>query len=465
MADVPSPKRAERGVGAITIGLGMIGQTYQYEGGHSVAAATAEGPAPADVVRTSSLRVGMKLTKGLFDAGTGVLLLAAGTTITPEFLTLLREREIRYLSTSASPPKITTPKKPVEDGAVDRLSSEIKLEDAHLAVRPLPPEQRPRLALSVLEERATRGVKTHVQAATSVEKFCKAIKLDNVPPRNDGLHKVVNEFMDMVSADLDLLPTILSLQESGDEYLFQHSVNVSALSMNIATQLGLRREKIMEIGLAGLLADVGMLKVPESIRFAPRPLTSDEMDEVRRHPLYTIDYLEKIAGLPREVKFVGVQAHERLDKTGYPRHRGSSAIHAYAKIVSIADVYAAMTCPRPYRQAMPPHDAIKRILFDCGAGKYESEFVRALIDGVSVFPIGSFVELDDGRFARVIRANTALHTRPVVRALDKRGEPTGEVIDLATTDEACIVRVVRSIEEEIRPRAEARGIARNSARV
>ncbi len=401
--------------------------------------------ATSDIVRVASLRVGMRLTKGLFDAANGVLLLAAGITITDDFLKLLSARDIRYLSTSAVPPRVTV-EAPTESPENERLDLYINPSDSELPVRPLSADQRPRISDAALADRAARGVKSHAQATQAIEKFCKAIKFDD-DVKNDGLHKVVHEFMDMVSLDLDLMPTILSLQTSADEYLFQHCVNVAAISMNIAAQLGLRREKIMEIGLAGLLSDVGMLKVPESIRFAPRPLTPEERDEVQRHPIYTVDFLEKVAGLPSEVKFVGYQVHERLDRTGYPRCRSGGLIHAYAKIVSIADAFSAMTCPRPYREAIPPHDAIRAILTDCGSGKYDRDYVRALIDGLSVFPVGSHVELEDGRFARVIRGNTGLNTRPVVRTLDRRTGELDETIDLACVSDIRIVRVVRDVSE------------------
>ena len=427
----------------------------------AVAASTGvETPASPNILRASTLRVGMKLTKGLYDGTTGVLLLASGTTITQEFLALLRERDIRYLSTSphtsTTAPSEPEPEPPtvvpttfVRAAELDAQVGSLQQDDLQLPIRPLTAQQRPRLALNILEERAARGLKSNVQAEKAVEQFCRAIRFDE-KPRSEGLHKVVNEFVDMVSLDLDLMPTIINLQSAGDEYLFQHSINVAAISMNIAMQLGLRREKIMEIGLAGLLSDVGMLRIPESIRLAPRPLSREEMEEVRRHPLYTLDYLERIAGLPREVKFVGLQVHERLDKTGYPRRRDGMCIHAYAKIVAIADAYSAMTKPRPYRAALSPHDAVKCILFDCSAGKYDPAFVRALIDGLSVFPIGSHVELDDGHLARVIRANTGKNTRPVVRVIDPHGRDSGDVVDLAATDEVRIVRVIREIEVEAR---------------
>lgn len=399
----------------------------------------------SDIVRVNSLRVGMRLTKGLHDAASGILLLAAGTTITPEFLKLLSDREIRYLSTSAEPVRVTI-SEVRSSPEIERLDLSLKPADCQIASRPLPAEQRPRISEAAFAERLARGAERHSQATRAVEKFCRSVKLEE-GAKGDGLHKVVHEFMDMVSLDLDLLPTILSLQKSGDEYLFQHCVNVSAISMNIAMQLGLRREKIMEIGLAGLLSDVGMLKVPEAIRFAPRPLTTEEREEVQRHPLYTVGYLEKIAGLPTEIKYVGLQVHERMDRSGYPRMRSGGLIHAYARIVSVADAFSAMTCPRPYREALAPHDAIRCILFDCSSGKYDRDFVRALIDGLSIFPVGSIVELDDGRIARVTRGNTGLHTRPVVRTINRRTGNPDETVDLATAADLRIIRVIRDIDE------------------
>ncbi len=393
------------------------------------------------VVSVSVLRVGMRLAQGLYDQS-GVLLLAGGTTITPEFLQLLRQREIHWVTTG-KPPSI--PDAEGERAArISRLEQRFNPEYSTLAISPLDNNRRPRLPYPQLKMRARRGLFRHRAATSTVENVCDTLRSGEKTTPGE-MHRIIYDFADMVALDLDLLPTILALKSNPDEYLYQHCVNTAVMSITIAFQLGLTREKIMEVGLGALLHDVGMLRVPESIRLAPRSLTQDEMDEVRRHPLYTIDYMEQIPGLPVEVRMVGYQVHERLNESGYPAGKSEQSVHAYAKIVSIADAYVAMTAPRPHRVALSPYEAARAILYECGEGQYDSEYVRAFLDSVSLIPIGSLVELDDGREARVVRANPGLHTRPVLQILDCDRQPVDDPIDLATVRD---VKIVRAVDNE-----------------
>ncbi len=392
------------------------------------------------MLNVARLTVGQHLATGLYDQD-GVLLLAAGTVVTRDFLRLLRRWQIRYVQTWDTPPPIKTLE--VDESTIVRLESEMLRPDfTRLDVRPLDPARRPRVTLEELNRRAKRGSERHAAATDDMTGFCEELeKGGKVSDRE--LHRIARDFADMVAIDMDLLPTILSLRSAPDEYLYQHCVNVAALSMVIATQLGMRRERVLEVGLGAMLQDIGMLRVPLAIRRAPRPLTDDEMEVVRKHPAYTVDYLSNIAGLPRDVIFLGFQVHERIDKTGYPRGRADQSIHAYAKIVSVADVYVAMTSNRPYRSAHTPYEAIKTILYDCGAGRHESVVVRALLDCISLFPTGSFVELEDGRSAKVIRANPNQHTKPVIQIVSQDRETAHGVHDLMCTTQ---LRIVKSLE-------------------
>jgi hypothetical protein len=352
----------------------------------------------------------MRLAQGLFDEF-GVLLLASGTTITPDFLQLLRRRRLRQLTTGEGVPPPAFDH--IDYEHIDSLDRQFACQlHSRVPVRPLSPENRPRLPLEAMLERAEKGEMKHKAAAHAMGELCVDL-LKGDTSKQSELHKIVREFGDMVQLDLDLLP-----------------------------KLGLRSEKIMELGLGALLQDVGMLRVPKEIRFAQRRLTTEEIAEVQRHPAYTLDYLELIPGLPREVRFLAYQVHERLDQSGYPRHRSEHNIHAYAKIVAIADAFAAMTCDRPYRRAMHPYDAAKTILMECGAGRYDRTFVRAFLDSVSLFPVGSCLELDNRRMARVIRANTSLHVRPVVMLLDEQGRDSNEVVNLAEERDLRIIKVL-----------------------
>ncbi|MCB9852907.1 MAG: HD-GYP domain-containing protein [Phycisphaerales bacterium] len=396
------------------------------------ARANAEG-----VLNVTRLGVGQQLDTGLYDQD-GVLLLAAGTVVTQDFLRLLRRWKIRYVQTWKTPPPIKT--HVVDEATITRLESEMLRPDfTRLNVKPLDPARRPRVTLEELNKRAARGAERHASATGDMAEFCEQLEKGGKVSDRD-LYRIARDFADMVAVDMDLLPTVLSLRSSPDDYLYQHCVNVAALSMVMATQLGLRRERVLEVGLGGMLQDVGMLRVPLAIRRAPRPLTPEEIKVIEKHPAYTLEYLANIGGLPRDVRFLGFQVHERIDQSGYPRGRAEKTIHAYAKIVSVADVYVAMTSPRPYRAAHSPYEAIKTILYECGAGRYESTVVRALLDCISLFPTGSFVELEDGRYAKVLRANPSQHTRPVIQVVSEDLATEYGVFDMSQAIELKIAK-------------------------
>ena len=134
-----------------------------------------------------------------------------------------------------------------------------------------------------------------------------------------------------------VLPLVLSMQRTqDDEYLFDHCVNVALIGIATATQLGMRHDQVMEVGLGALLQDIGMLCVPKDIRLAARPLSKDEWLEIQRQPYHTLDALEKIRGFPAAVGYVGYQIHEQPDASGYPRQRTGMYVHPYAKIVAVA---------------------------------------------------------------------------------------------------------------------------------
>ena len=149
-----------------------------------------------------------------------------------------------------------------------------------------------------------------------------------------------------VGLDVDLLPFIVSRADSEDEYLFAHCVNTSLISMSIAAQSGLGKERIAEIGFGALVQDLGMLAIPRELRLAPRKLTPSELLEVQQHPLHTLKKLENITEAPLNAGLITYQSHERCDGKGYPRQHDDKNILALARIVSIADSFAAMTHDR-----------------------------------------------------------------------------------------------------------------------
>ncbi|RMF71573.1 MAG: phosphohydrolase, partial [Planctomycetota bacterium] len=118
------------------------------------------------------------------------------------------------------------------------------------------------------------------------------------------------------------------------------------------------------------------------------------------------------------------------------------SIHPFARVVAVADAYAAMTHKRPHREPMIPYQAMREILTATGAGRFDAQVVRALLDRVSAFPVGSGVELNDGRVCRVLRARIGAHTRPIVAPVDAAGRAMGQAIDLFTQPQLSVRRAV-----------------------
>jgi HD-GYP domain-containing protein (c-di-GMP phosphodiesterase class II) len=396
-----------------------------------------------------SVRSGAGLPVDIYDES-GVLLLPAGSQVTKEFLDVLRRRGITRvrLGQPVERPPLPEVAEPHAPPSADDLHTKAsRMLDERLAgelqrpviYHPVKRWRRPRLSIDDLKTRAAEGVGKHEATSAAVADLCDGLDTgERISPIE--LQKSVRHFVEMAAVDFDLLPLIVALRESQDEYLYDHCVNVALLSTATASQLGLDRERIMEIGLGGILHDIGMLRVPVSIRLAPRPLTESERHEIHRHPLHTLDMLAALRGIPQSVKFIAYQAHERMDGQGYPRGRSGGQLHEYAKIVSIADVYAAMTHERPYRPAMLPYVAAKTVLADAASDRFDRRLVRAFLDTISLFPIGSRVGLSTGCTARVLRANPGLHTRPVVEELSAAGSPTGHIIDLSHEDAPRVTR-------------------------
>jgi HD-GYP domain-containing protein (c-di-GMP phosphodiesterase class II) len=306
------------------------------------------------------------------------------------------------------------------------------------------------LPVAELADEARCRMEKHVAASNVVEAVSRSCRV-GATRLSGNVEETVREFLNIISIDSDLLPMIVSMQQPQNEYLFDHCVNVSLLGITVATHLGLDSRKITELGIGALLQDVGMLRVPESIRLAPRTLTTGERIEVRKHTLYTLDSLQRLEGIPRAASFVGYQVHERLDGSGYPQRRSRLLIHDYAKIIAVMDIYAAMTRPRPHRPAFLPYQAMKEILFDGSRGRLDPKIIRAFLDCVSLFPIGSYVELNGGVRAKVVRANPGQHTRPVVVEVNETGESAGTVIDLSKELSARVVRALPNMPSEHQP--------------
>ncbi len=365
----------------------------------------------------------------------------ADSLITSNFLQKIHDQRSRPNRFSSRPSKTTTSATATDANPLqDRLIHEI------LKTRPFQPltaDRRPRLDWPILQAEVDRGRLAYagaLRALGSIYADLAALK----PLNLIALRNVVIEFLDAVMLDFDWLPTLLSrLKPATEDYLPEHALKVSLLSMAVAAQLGLGRRHILEVALGALLHDAGMLRVPMAVRLAPRPLTDLEQRTVHTHPDHTIQMIENMVELSDAVRLAAWQVHERGDTTGYPRRFPQTRIHPYARIVAVADTYIAMTSSRPYRPAYRPFQAAETILRDSRQKHFDINVVRALLDCLSLFPVGSIIELNDGSVARVIRANTGQPTRPIVELTSKPDRFGESFIDLTADAQRRIVRAIQ----------------------
>lgn len=237
---------------------------------------------------------------------------------------------------------------------------------------------------------------------------------------------------------------IALLAPGGLEFLPDHAYTTAAGSIAVASQLGWSRADVRLAGMAGLLADVGMGLVPRRIRISDRALNDMEVNRVRRHPTFSAFLLECVTDLPESIRRAAYQHHERCDGRGYPRCIQYDRISDLALVVAVADAYAAAVEPRPYKPRLRPFEAIRELVRLCETGKLSRDMVRALVDSVGIFPVGSYVQLTNGELAQVIGVTPEDVDRPIVAPLrsTESGWTHGHLLNLAIIDQLDIRRAI-----------------------
>ncbi len=254
-------------------------------------------------------------------------------------------------------------------------------------------------------------------------------------PRADRSKSAVADLKRFVLSDQPAL-VALTLIKSYDSYLFNHSVNVSVLSLSLAHGMGVPEDDISDIGLAGLLHDVGKTITPKGIILKPGKLDDDEWKLMRQHPEKGAEIVSKMEAVGELVPRLVKEHHVNFDMQGYPRLDPGETPHPYSKILTVADCYDAITTLRPYQKPFHPREAM-RIMENLSGKvidpKYYEEFVKVL----GIYPIGSLVRLDTNEVAVVLETFAEAPLAPRIKILfDPEGKPLpqGKQIDLSNPE-------------------------------
>ena len=230
--------------------------------------------------------------------------------------------------------------------------------------------------------------------------------------------------------------------------LARRSVNVAVMAMRLGREVEFDERRTLALGLCGLTHDLGMLKVPEEVLASPR-LTSSQLQLLQGHPQQSESIVCSFGKAFEWVGKVVVQVHERRDGGGYPNALKGDDIHEFARIIGLVDTYEAMAQPRADRQARVVYNALKEII-DLRNSLFERRLIKALINIVSIFPLGSLVKLNNGEIGRVVATSRLHPTRPTIDVLiDPRGRRLPEARQIDLQDEPMLYIVDPAIEEGV----------------
>ena len=249
------------------------------------------------------------------------------------------------------------------------------------------------------------------------------------------LDDVVDQLVQTVADETGGLVHISHLK-SYDDYTFHHSLSVAVLAIAIGRAMNMDRQTLTDLGRTAIKHDIGKILMPIEILNKTGKLTDEEFEIMKGHSAKGAEYLEK-EGIGNRTMWQAIRAHhEKLDGTGYPDGLKGAEIPLFARIISVADVYDAITSYRPYRGPMSPSAAFELVTGDVGRA-FEYDIVNAFAKTVEFYPKGTIVLLSNGRIGVVTSNRNAL--RPKLQMLDN-----GEVVDM--TEMANLHLMIKKVE-------------------
>lgn len=282
----------------------------------------------------------------------------------------------------------------------------------------------------VLRDEILPAVRSRARSAELINDVFAAVRIGRGIDAK-ACREVVQESLDSLLRNESALLWLARIR-SVDAYTSQHCLAVSVMAMGFGRHLGFKRAALEELGIAGLLHDVGKIGLDQSILNKPGRLDAEEFEHVKSHARLGYWMLRGSEGVPAAVLDAAHAHHERLDGLGYPQGLTETDIGLTTRVISIVDCFDAITSHRIYDGARTVKEAFQ-ILMDLRGTHFDASLVVRFIEWLGIFPVGTLVELHTGEVALVLEKHERWQLRPkVVVVLDEQGRRcTPRLIDLA----------------------------------
>lgn len=288
-------------------------------------------------------------------------------------------------------------------------------------------------------DRGERGRWTYSHALTSIQEV--AGKLTS--QQRAGVHKakrMVQNMVDLLTEDDSVLLGMSTIRDY-DDYTFTHSVNVAILSMCLGKRIGLSRISMERLGICGLFHDIGKVEVPHELIIKPGKLTDEEYDRLKEHSINSVRQIVKL-NAARDLKANALlppfEHHLKYDLSGYPQTDRKKPISLFGRILTITDIFDAMTSARIYRPVAFSPDRVLSMMLEGAGTEFDPLILKIFIQMLGLYPVGTLLLLDTGEMGLVTGApEDAEVGRPRIVLLKENGKNgfrKGELVNLSETD-------------------------------
>ena len=248
------------------------------------------------------------------------------------------------------------------------------------------------------------------------------------------LKKISRTIQSLVDICLEDDHTFLGVAavKSGEAYAAHHGANVAILAIALGEKLGLSKVALADLGMGAVFHDVGLRDCPAEILMKPDPLDAKDRSLIEQHPMRSVEFLLNQRSFNKSTLsqiVVAFEHHRNYDGSGYPF--GSRRPDILSRLVTIADVYDAMTTQRPWRNALMPDEALGKMSRETGR-RFDPALIKIFINTLGLYPVGTLVRLDSGDLGVVIYGGGEGErmNRPIIALIGRDGKP-GSNVDLA----------------------------------